>query len=109
LTDQTGCLYSPWGQRQSQTTTNTDDTTSDGYHSYNDHSDVEAVTGQTGNTTATYGYTAYGQDDTSQFTGKDKPGGQPAGAAPYNAYRFNADRSDGPGGYSMGFRNYDSG
>ncbi len=57
--------YSLTGERLSQTSYNSDSTTTNGYYSYNDHSDVEAVTGQNGGTTATYGYTAYGQDDTS--------------------------------------------
>ncbi len=101
--------YALSGERLSQTRHNSDGTTTNGYYSYNDHSDVEAVTGQTGGTTATYGYTAYGQDDTTQFSGADKPGAQPAGSPPYNAYRFNADRFDGPGGYDMGFRDYSPG
>ncbi|HXL19232.1 MAG TPA: hypothetical protein VN961_17090, partial [Streptosporangiaceae bacterium] len=37
-----------------------------------------------------------------------KPGAQQSGS-PYNAYRFNADRFDGPGGYDMGFRDYSPG
>src|SRR5260370_7195106 len=74
--------YSPWGQRQSQTTHNTDGTTSDGYYSYNDHSDVEAVTGPGGNTTPTYGYPAHCQDDTNQFTRPDKPRPPPAPSPP---------------------------
>jgi len=98
----------PDDTRLSQTTHNSDGTTANGYYSYNDHADVEAVTGQNGGTKSTYGYTAYGQDDSGQLTGADKPGAQPAGS-PYNAYRFNADRFDGPGGYDMGFRSYSPG
>ena len=44
-------------------------------YSYDAHSDVEAVTGDNGNTAATYGYTAYGQDDSSMFTGADASDG----------------------------------
>src|SRR5207248_3244748 len=63
-----------------------------------------------GKTRATYGYTAYGSDDESQFTGVDKPGTQPEGEEPYNAFRFNASRWDANSGtYDMGFRNYDPG
>ncbi|MER6590912.1 hypothetical protein ABT214_03425 [Micromonospora purpureochromogenes] len=61
-------------------------------------------------TGAMYGYTAYGKDDESQFTGVDKPGAQAEGEEPYNAFRFNASRWDaGSGTYDMGFRNYDPG
>ena len=53
-----------------------------GYYTYNGHSDVEAVTGNSGDTMSTYGYTAYGQNDTSQFTGKDKNNTTPGGSTP---------------------------
>ncbi len=102
--------YTPGGARLSQTTHNADGSTTNGYYSYNDHSDVEAVTGQSGGTTATYGYTAYGQNDIGQFTGADKNNTQPSSTSqPFNAYRFNAMRWDSSSGqYDMGFRNYDS-
>src|SRR5260370_30196982 len=80
--------YSPWGQRQSQTTHNSDGTTSNGYYSYNDHSDVEAVTCSGGGTTATYGYTAYGQPDTTRPTGADKNNTSPSTLTPYTTDRF---------------------
>jgi RHS repeat-associated protein len=101
--------YTPGGVRLSQTTHNSDGTTTPGYYTYNDHSDVEAVTGSDGNTKSTYGYTAYGQDDKSQFTGADKTAPQP-GSQPFNPYRFNAMRWDSSTNqYDMGFRTYDPG
>jgi RHS repeat-associated protein len=101
--------YTPGGMRLSQTTHNTDGTSSNGYYTYNDHSDVEAVTDSNGNTKSTYGYTAYGQDDKAQFTGADKTNPQ-QGNQPFNAYRFNAMRWDSSTNqYDMGFRTYDSG
>ncbi|MBC9731202.1 hypothetical protein H8R17_43140, partial [Streptomyces sp. TRM68367] len=90
--------------------------TSDGtkeptYYTYDAHSNVQAVTDQSGDTKSTYGYTAYGSDDSSQDTGADKPGSTTNSPSdPYNAYRFNADRVDGSTGtYNMGFRTYDPG
>ena len=65
--------YSPWGERLSQVKHNTDGTTEDGYYGYNSHTDVETLTDDNGDTKATYGYTAYGNDDKDQFTGIDKP------------------------------------
>jgi RHS repeat-associated protein len=102
--------YTPAGERLSQTSTS-NGTTSTGFYSYNDHSDVEAVTKSSGTTTSTYGYTAYGQPIGSQFTGADKNNVNPkAGTQPYSSYRFNAMRWDsGSGQYDMGFRNYDPG
>ena len=103
--------YTPGGQRLFQYTPGTT-ATNPGYYTYNDHNDVEAVTGSTtatgGATTATYGYTAYGQPDPGQFTGNDKNNLNPGPATqPYNSYRFNAMRWDATSGqYDMGFRNY---
>jgi RHS repeat-associated protein len=102
--------YTPAGERISQTST-TGGTTTTGYYTYNDHSDVEALTGSRasgGNTTATYGYTAYGQPVASQFTGADKSNANPSPTAqPFSSYRFNAMRWDSSSGqYDMGFRNY---
>ncbi|MFF9243971.1 DNRLRE domain-containing protein [Streptomyces sp. NPDC014776] len=72
--------------------------------------DVEAITKEDGKTRATYGYTAYGSDDTSQMTGEDKPGTGTEDKDAYNAFRFNSSRWDGSSGtYDMGFRNYDPG
>ncbi|MDQ1006442.1 RHS repeat-associated protein [Streptomyces sp. V4I23] len=72
--------------------------------------DVEAITKEDGNTRATYGYTAYGSDDTSQMTGADKPDTADPDKDAYNAFRFNSSRWDKASGtYDMGFRNYDPG
>jgi RHS repeat-associated protein len=104
--------YTPGGARLSQDTT-TNGTTTPGYYSYNAHSDVEAVTGTSGTTTATYGYTAYGSPITSMFTGQDESDSTSSPTSttqPYNSYRFNAMRWDSSTGqYDMGFRNYDPG
>ncbi|MFE2280990.1 DNRLRE domain-containing protein [Streptomyces sp. NPDC059454] len=102
--------YSPWGERLSQAKHNTDGTTEDGYYGYNSHTDVETVTDQNGDTKATYGYTAYGKDDESEFTGVDKPDAADPTKEAYNPYRFNAKRWDAQSGtYDMGFRNYSPG
>jgi RHS repeat-associated protein len=103
--------YTPGGARLSQTTTAKDGTATPGYYTYNAHSDVQAVTGASGTTTATYGYTAYGSPVTSMFTGQDKSdatASPTSSTQPYNSYRFNAMRWDSSTGqYDMGFRNYD--
>ena len=107
------CDYTPAGARLSQTTTDNSGTSTPGYYSYNAHSDVEAVTGTSGTTTATYGYTAYGNPVTSMFTGQDKntaTSSPTSTTQPYNSYRFNAMRWDSTTGqYDMGFRTYDPG
>ncbi|MGW7287927.1 golvesin C-terminal-like domain-containing protein, partial [Streptomyces sp. NPDC054847] len=102
--------YTPWGERLSQVAHNSDGTTEDGYYGYNGHTDVETVTDNSGDTKATYGYTAYGSDDKSEFTGIDKPdAGDPTKEA-YNPYRYNAKRWDAQSGtYDMGFRSYNPG
>ncbi|MBN0043056.1 DNRLRE domain-containing protein [Streptomyces actuosus] len=102
--------YSPWGERLSQVEHNTDSTTEDTYYSYNGHTDVDALTDKNGDTKATYGYTAYGSDDTSEFTGIDKPDAQNPTKEDYNPYRYNGKRWDAQSGtYDMGFRDYDPG
>ncbi|MEU3255206.1 DNRLRE domain-containing protein [Streptomyces sp. NPDC006997] len=102
--------YSPWGQRLSQTKHNADSTSEDGYYGYNSHTDVETLTDSTGNTKATYGYTAYGSDDTSDFSGIDKPDSTDPTKDTYNPYRYNAKRWDAQSGtYDMGFRDYNPG
>jgi RHS repeat-associated protein len=102
--------HSPWGERLSQVKHNSDGTTEDGYYGYNSHTDVETLTTSTGDTKATYGYTAYGSDDTSEFTGIDKPDAADPAKEEYNPYRFNAKRWDTSSGtYDMGFRDYDPG
>ncbi|MGJ3560729.1 hypothetical protein ACR6C2_29230 [Streptomyces sp. INA 01156] len=70
--------YSPWGERLSQIKHSSDGSTEDGYYGYNGHTDVETLTDNNGDTKATYGYTAYGSNDDTEFTGIDKPeAGQP--------------------------------
>ncbi len=106
--------YSPWGARLSQTKYQPDgsggQTTEDAYYGYNPHTDVETLTTNTGDTKATYGYTAYGTDDETRFTGADKPDPQQPGQEPYNVYRFAASRWDGGSdSYDMGFRDYSPG
>ncbi|MGW0084406.1 golvesin C-terminal-like domain-containing protein [Streptomyces sp. NPDC003393] len=102
--------YSPWGERLSQITHNSDGTTEDGYYGYNSHTDVETLTDDNGDTEATYGYTAYGNDDESEFTGIDKPDATDPTKEAYNPYRYNAKRWDAQSGtYDMGFRDYDPG
>jgi RHS repeat-associated protein len=102
--------YSPWGERLSQVKHNTDGTEEDSYYGYNSHTDVETLTDQTGNTTATYGYTAYGNNDNTRFTGVDKPDAADPTKEPYNPYRFNAKRWDqASSSYDMGFRDYSPG
>ncbi|MFW6725098.1 RHS repeat-associated core domain-containing protein [Streptomyces sp. MAR4 CNY-716] len=78
-----------------------------GVYGYNSHTDVETVTGEDGNIDATYGYTAYGKNDESEFTGIDKPDATNPNKEEYNPYRFNAKRFDTASGtYDMGFRDY---
>ncbi|WSW80274.1 hypothetical protein OG390_16800 [Streptomyces sp. NBC_00996] len=74
------------------------------------HTDVETLTDNNGDTQATYGYTAYGKDDASEFTGIDKPDVANPTKEAYNPYRFNAERWDAQSGtYDMGFRDYSPG
>ncbi|MFK4150732.1 DNRLRE domain-containing protein [Streptomyces fungicidicus] len=102
--------YSPWGERLSQVKHNTDGTSEDGFYGYNSHNDVETLTDKNGDTKATYGYTAYGSDDKSEFTGIDKPDAADPTKQEYNPYRFNAKRWDAQSGtYDMGFRDYSPG
>ncbi|MFY1577484.1 RHS repeat-associated core domain-containing protein [Verrucosispora sp. WMMD703] len=102
--------YSPWGQRLSQITHKDDGTEEQAYYGYNPHTDVEQLTDATGNTKATYGYTAYGKDNEAEFTGIDKPDATDPLNEPYNAYRFNAKRWDQASeSYDIGFRDYSPG
>ncbi|MFE9653200.1 DNRLRE domain-containing protein [Micromonospora sp. NPDC006431] len=102
--------YAPWGQQLTQIKHKDDGGREYSQFIYRPRGDVIGITKENGNTRATYGYTAYGKDDESQFTGVDKPGAAPEGEEPYNAFRFNASRWDaGSGTYDMGFRNYDPG
>jgi RHS repeat-associated protein len=102
--------YSANGTLISQTSFDEDGKAEDSLYGYNPHSDVETTTGDTGDTQATYGYTAYGQNDNQAFTGADKPGANQPDAQPFNSYRFNAKRFDPASGtYDMGFRDYNPG
>jgi RHS repeat-associated protein len=108
--EQVSYQYTPFGERLSQIKVNADGSTERTYYGYNQHSDVEQVTDDTGNTKATYGYSAYGSNDEALFTGADKPDASNPSKEPYNSYRFNAKRWDQASGtYDMGFRDYSPG
>lgn len=97
--------YSAHGELLSQVTLE-DGKNEDAYYGFNPQSDVESVTDKDGNAKATYGYTAYGQNDDQAFTGEDKPSSDPQDE-PYNSYRYNTKRFDSASGnYDMGFRDY---
>jgi len=101
--------YSSTGERLSQVTGG-GDSSETAYYGYNPHSDVEQISDSSGNTKATYGYTAYGSNADAQFTGIDKPDAADPTKQPYNAYRFNSMRWDPASGtYDMGFRDYSPG
>ncbi|NNJ07593.1 DNRLRE domain-containing protein [Streptomyces sp. PKU-MA01144] len=98
--------YSPWGQRLSQIKVS-GGVEELGVYGYNTRGDVESVTAEAGDTSATYGYTAYGKDEAGEFTGIDKPDPADPAKDAYNPYRFNAKRWDvSSGTYDMGFRDY---
>ncbi|MFF3288094.1 DNRLRE domain-containing protein [Streptomyces sp. NPDC003023] len=102
--------YSPWGERLSQLKHNTGGTEELGVFGYNGHADTETITDAAGDTKATYGYTVYGSDDKSEFTGIDKPDTAQPDKEAYNPYRFNSKRWDAASGtYDMGFRDYSPG
>ena len=107
----TSFQYASWGQKLTQIKDEEDKDPETTQYLYHPHGDVEALTDKDGDTKTTYGYTAYGKNDTAQFTGADKPGaggGEPED--PYNSYRFNGKRYDTTSGtYDMGFRTYDPG
>lgn len=97
--------FGPWNERLGMV--KHDGTKEYSYYGYNSHTDVELLTGQDGKTRATYGYTAYGKDDTQVYTGVDKPDPANPDKKPYNSYRFNAKRFDSAtGDYDMGARDY---
>lgn len=102
--------YTPGGLRLFQATGGDPTASLNGtaYYTYNNHSDVQALTGPAGPPTATYGYTAYGSPVASMFTGADASNANPGpNVVPYNSYRFNAMQWDPSSGqYNMGFRNY---
>ncbi|NUT20964.1 MAG: DNRLRE domain-containing protein [Hamadaea sp.] len=98
--------YSATGDRLAQVT-HTGGTDEVAYYGYNSHSDVETLSAANGSVIATYGYSAFGTDNTDLFTGRDKPDPQNPDKDAYNTYRFNAKRVDpGTGTYDMGFRDY---
>jgi RHS repeat-associated protein len=106
--------YDSFGRRLTQIKKDTDGggpvVAEDSYYGYNPHTDVETLTKDSGDTRATYGYTAYGKDDEQSFTGVDKPEAQQPGKQPYNFYRYNGKRFDvASGSYDMGFRDYNPG
>ncbi|WP_217621540.1 golvesin C-terminal-like domain-containing protein [Streptomyces lunaelactis] len=102
--------WSPWGQQLTQIKHKDDDSKEYSQYTYHPKGDVEGITKDDGTTRATYGYTAYGSDESKLFTGADKPDAQNPEAEPYNEYRYNGKRYDGASGtYDMGFRNYDPG
>ncbi|WP_291414528.1 RHS repeat-associated core domain-containing protein [Actinophytocola sp.] len=103
--------YDAYGRRLTQQRKDTDgggpQVAEDTYYGYNPHTDVETLTTASGDTTATYGYTAYGTDDTEAFTGIDKPDTQNPDKEPFNYYRYTGKRFDpASGSYDMGFRDY---
>ncbi|GAA5345099.1 hypothetical protein [Planifilum fimeticola] len=63
--------YGPWGERLSQIKHGS--SAEQSFYSYNPHTDVEALTDESGTPVATYGYTAYGKLDEDSTTGKDDP------------------------------------
>jgi RHS repeat-associated protein len=102
--------YSPWGERLSQTKVASGGTSEDSFYGYDPHTSVETLTDTAGDTKATYGYTAYGQDDNQSFTGVDKPDPQDPTKQPYNFYRYTGKRFDPASGtYDLGFRDYSPG
>ncbi|MGA4838855.1 DNRLRE domain-containing protein [Streptomyces sp. G45] len=104
--------YSPWGERLSQVKHAADGggASEDTYYGYNSHTDVETLTDKDGNTKSTYGYTAYGDNAPSDFTGIDKPTATDPTKESYNPYRFNSKRWDAASStYDMGFRDYSPG
>ncbi|MEU4743506.1 DNRLRE domain-containing protein, partial [Actinosynnema sp. NPDC023658] len=98
--------FGPWNERLGMV--KHDGTKEYSFYSYNAHTDVEVLTKGDGKARATYGYTAYGKDDTQVYTGVDKPDPTNPDKKPYNTYRFNAKRMDAAtGDYDMGARDYD--
>ncbi|NUP48289.1 MAG: DNRLRE domain-containing protein, partial [Catenulispora sp.] len=110
VTDLKAYDYAPDGERltlRNETDTGTTTIDQTAYYGYGPHQDVENLTGQTGATVQTYGYTAYGADDTSLDSGSDKTAANLA-AFPFNSYRYNSARvATATGNLDMGFRTYD--
>ncbi|MEU1333100.1 DNRLRE domain-containing protein [Streptomyces sp. NPDC005865] len=103
--------YGPWGERLSQVKHAADGSAGESaFYGYNGHTDVETLTDKSGDTKATYGYSAYGSDDKSDFTGIDKPDAGNSAKDVYNPYRYNSKRWDAASAtYDMGFRDYSPG
>ena len=102
--------YSAGGERLALVNSDSANSLGNGtfFYSYNGHGDVEALTGASGSTTGTYGYTAYGSDDPSLDSGSDTGITNPGANFPFNPYRFNAGRvSTATNNLDMGFRTYD--
>jgi RHS repeat-associated protein len=101
--------YGPDGRRLSQDTETTNGAPGAGeyWYSIDPRGNVEAITIPSGQTAATYGYTALGRDITALYTGLDKPDEQNPFKVPVNVYRFGAQQFDQASGtYDMGFRDY---
>ncbi|WP_157441653.1 DNRLRE domain-containing protein [Actinoplanes awajinensis] len=99
--------YTPGGERLvlRNTAQGTPPVNQTDYYTYSPHQDVEALTGSSGTTDATYGYTAYGARTDALTTGLDKT--DDGLTFPYNSYRFNSARvSVGTGNLNMGARTY---
>jgi RHS repeat-associated protein len=105
--------YGPGGERLSLADTPVDGSAgSTSYYSTNPHTDTEALTSEaTGQTVATYRYSAYGTTDEKGTTGVDKVENDPVKDADVvNPYRFNGKRFNAAAGsYDMGFRDYNPG
>ncbi|MGP4100448.1 golvesin C-terminal-like domain-containing protein [Nonomuraea sp. KM90] len=77
------------------------------FYSFNMRGDVEAISGDGGTVRATYGYTAYGNDEKVLFTGIDKYDATQPDKEPYNSFRYNNKRYDEASqSYDMGARDY---
>ena len=108
--------YSPNGERLALINNDQNNSANDNtaYYTYDQHKNVEALTGAVGSTLATYGYTAFGADDktsssdtNSWDTGLDANSDSTA-AFPFNSYRFNSARiATTTGNLDMGARTYD--
>jgi RHS repeat-associated protein len=106
--------YGPGGEKLALIDSPVNETTSPKTHYYgtNPHGDVETLTDEnTGQTTSTYRYTAYGSADKVGTTGADEIKNDPVQDADMvNPYRFGGKRYEGAtGSYDMGFRDYDPG
>ncbi len=106
--------YNAHGQRLSQIKKDTDgagpEVAEDSHYGYNAHTDVETLTKDSGDTRATYGYTAYGNDDKEPSPASTSRTPGDPGKEPFNFYRFNGKRFDpASGSYDMGFRDYNPG